>query len=59
MTGAVRELSPVELEVSRIRGLLKEHRFAEAVTAAAALRETVPENRDALYLLALAQRQSR
>ena len=59
MTGPARELSPVELEVSRIRGLLKEHRFAEAATTAAALTQTVPENRDALYLLALAQRQSR
>ena len=48
--------SSVELEVQRIRGLVQEHRFGEAVTAAAALRTLYPENRDVLYLLALAQR---
>jgi tetratricopeptide (TPR) repeat protein len=46
----------VELEVQRIRGLVQAHRFAEAVTAAASLRALYPENRDVLYLLALAQR---
>ena len=49
----------VELEVQRIRGLVQAHRFGEAVTAASALRTRYPENRDVLYLLALAQRQSR
>jgi tetratricopeptide (TPR) repeat protein len=49
----------VELEVGRIRGLLKEHRFGEAVSAAGSLRTLYPENRDILYLLALGQRQSR
>jgi len=49
----------VELEVERIRGLLKERRFQQAVSAAAALRTPYPENRDVLYLLALGQRQSR
>ena len=49
----------VELEVERIRGLLKERRFQQAVSAAAALRTLYPENRDVLYLLALGQRQSR
>ncbi len=48
-----------EAEVLRIRGLLKEQRFADAVDAAAALRPAYPENRDVLYLLALALRQSR
>jgi tetratricopeptide (TPR) repeat protein len=49
----------VEAEVQRIRGLLTSHRFAEAVSAAAALRTAVPENRDVLYLLALGLRQAR
>jgi tetratricopeptide (TPR) repeat protein len=44
--------------VIRIRALLKERRFDEAVTAASALAEQVPENRDVLYLLALGQRQA-
>jgi tetratricopeptide (TPR) repeat protein len=48
--------SSVELEVQRIRGLVQAHRFAEAVTAAGSLRSLYPENRDVLYLLALAQR---
>jgi len=51
--------SPVEREVQRIRSLLRERRFPEAVAAAKALRPTVPENRDVLYLLALGQRQAR
>src|ERR1700730_11576893 len=49
----------VELEVERIRGLLKERRFEQAVNAAASLRKAYPENRDVLYLLALGQRHSR
>jgi tetratricopeptide (TPR) repeat protein len=49
--------STVEAEVSRIRALIKERRFAEGVAAAATLRLEVPENRDVLYLLALGQRQ--
>jgi tetratricopeptide (TPR) repeat protein len=49
--------STVESEVSRIRALIKERRFAEGVAAADALRARVPENRDVLHLLALGQRQ--
>jgi tetratricopeptide (TPR) repeat protein len=49
----------VELEVQRIRSLVREHRFAEAVAAAGSLRTRNPENRDVLYLLALGQRQTR
>ncbi len=52
----VRPLS-VESEVMRIRALLKERRFGDAVQAAAMLAEQVPENRDVLYALALGQRQ--
>ncbi|MDE2447886.1 MAG: sulfotransferase [Gammaproteobacteria bacterium] len=46
----------VEQEVQRIRGLLKLRQPAAALRAAEALRVTVPENRDVLYLLAVAQR---
>jgi tetratricopeptide (TPR) repeat protein len=49
--------SAVELEVRRIRALVQERRFAEAAAAAQLLSATVPENRDVLYLRALAQRQ--
>ena len=48
-----------EIEVQRIRSLLKEQRFAEAISAATSLRKAYPENRDVLYLLALGQRQNR
>jgi len=56
-TATAHVTSTVESEVSRIRALLKERRFAEGVAAAAALLCQVPENRDVLYLLALSQRQ--
>jgi tetratricopeptide (TPR) repeat protein len=48
--------SSVELEVQRIRGLVQARSFGEAVAAAASLRTLYPENRDVLYLLAVAQR---
>ena len=51
--------SGVEVEVQAIRQLLKQQQFADAVTAAQALRARVPENRDVLYLLALGLRQAR
>src|ERR1700722_4002644 len=56
-TATTHMISSVESEVSRIRALIKERRFAESVSAAATLLERVPENRDVLYLLALSQRQ--
>jgi predicted Zn-dependent protease len=49
-------MSPVELEVQRIRQLLQERRLAEALRAADALLVSVPENRDLLFLRAHAQR---
>jgi tetratricopeptide (TPR) repeat protein len=53
------DLDPsVELEVGRVRALLREHHYAQALQAADALRERVPENRDVLYLRARAQRLS-
>src|ERR1700692_278925 len=48
----------VELEVQRIRGMVQARRFGEAVAAAGSLRKLYPENRDVLYLLAVAQRHS-
>jgi tetratricopeptide (TPR) repeat protein len=48
--------SSVELEVQRIRGLTQARRFSEAISAAGSLRAHYPENRDVLYLLAIAQR---
>jgi tetratricopeptide (TPR) repeat protein len=49
---------PVELEVGRIRALLRERQYAQALQAADALRARVPGNRDVLYLCARAQRLS-
>jgi tetratricopeptide (TPR) repeat protein len=48
--------SAVELEVGRIRELVKERRFTEALRAADSLLVSAPENRDLLYLRAVAQR---
>ena len=52
------EPSAVELEVRRVRELVQARRFAEALAAADALLQLVPENRDVLYLRVLAQRHS-
>jgi tetratricopeptide (TPR) repeat protein len=49
-------VSDIELEVQRIRELIRARRLDEALPAAEALLETVPENRDALYLCAHTQR---
>ncbi|HSY07710.1 MAG TPA: sulfotransferase [Steroidobacteraceae bacterium] len=48
--------SPIELEVHRIRALLKNRQFAESLRAAEALAVEVPENRDVLYLIAVSLR---
>jgi len=56
-TATAHMTSTVESEVSRIRMLIKERRFADGVAAATALLRQVPENRDVLHLLALGQRQ--
>lgn len=50
--------SPIELEVRRLRRLIEEQNFGQAQTAAKALLLTVPENRDALYACAHAQRRA-
>jgi tetratricopeptide (TPR) repeat protein len=59
MSTNARPLSPIEMEVERIRALLRDQKIAEALSAARALILTVPENRDVLYLKALAERHSR
>ncbi len=51
-------MSAVELEVRRIRELVKARELAPALSATEALLRTVPENRDVLYLRARAQRLS-
>jgi tetratricopeptide (TPR) repeat protein len=48
--------SAVELEVVRVRDLVKGRRYAQSLQATEALLLTVPENRDVLYLRAQAQR---
>jgi tetratricopeptide (TPR) repeat protein len=49
-------VSPVELDVSRIRGLSESGRHGEALVAAEALAVAAPKNRDLLYLVAVNQR---
>jgi tetratricopeptide (TPR) repeat protein len=48
--------SRIETEVRRIRAVLERSEFAPALQAALRLREEVPENRDVLYMIAVAQR---
>ena len=49
-------MSRVEDEVTRIRGLLQQSQFSPALEAVTALVVEVPENRDVLYMMAVAQR---
>ena len=49
--------SPIAAELQRARGLLERHSPAQALAVAAALLERAPENRDALYIVAVSQRQ--
>ena len=48
--------SSIETEVLRVRGLLEKSQFAQALAACETLLSKVPENRDVLYMLAVAQR---
>ena len=50
--------SPAELEGRRIQQLLEGRNVPAALAAAEELRKEVPENRDVLYLLAVALRYS-
>jgi tetratricopeptide (TPR) repeat protein len=47
---------PIEHEVQHLRALVRDHRFVEALQAADLLLLSVPENRDVLFQLAMAQR---
>lgn len=49
----------IESDVLRLRARVQAQQFGEAVALASALLPTVPENRDVLYLKALAERQNR
>jgi tetratricopeptide (TPR) repeat protein len=49
-------MSKIEAEVLRIRSLMQAARPADALQAAQALLEKVPENRDVLYMIAVNQR---
>jgi tetratricopeptide (TPR) repeat protein len=49
-------ISPIEREVKRVQSLMKSARYADALAGAQALEREVPENRDVLYLLAMALR---
>jgi tetratricopeptide (TPR) repeat protein len=48
--------SRIEAEVKRVRALLERSEFATALEAAQALAAEVPENRDVLYMIAVALR---
>ena len=48
--------SPVELQVRRVRELIDNHRYTEALQAGESLALEVPENRNVLYLIALSLR---
>jgi tetratricopeptide (TPR) repeat protein len=48
--------SPIEVEVVRIRGLLQSRHYRAALAAAETLSQQVPENRDVLYMIAVALR---
>jgi tetratricopeptide (TPR) repeat protein len=48
--------SRIDTEVRRIRAVLERSEFAPALQAALRLREEVPEHRDVLYMIAVAQR---
>jgi tetratricopeptide (TPR) repeat protein len=56
LKSAASPASPVEAEVIRIRGLLEQRLYTDALAAANALAEQVPENRDVLYMAAVSLR---
>jgi tetratricopeptide (TPR) repeat protein len=49
-------MTPLEIEVLRVRGLMEQGQFAPALAAAEALAVQHPQNRDALYMMAVCQR---
>ncbi len=58
MAATTLDTSPnrIETEVRRIREVLQRNEYDAALAAATALREEVPENRDVLYMIAVALR---
>jgi tetratricopeptide (TPR) repeat protein len=56
VTDATPTAAPSAPEVARIRALLREHKFADVLAAAAGLSPDSPGNRDALLCAAVAQR---
>ena len=48
--------SRIETEVLRLRALMEQQQFAQALQGAQALLTEVPENRDVLYMIAVCQR---
>ena len=48
--------SQIESEVGRIRSLIEQRRYGEALAVAGTLKREVPENRDVLYMTAVSQR---
>jgi tetratricopeptide (TPR) repeat protein len=46
----------IEAEVARVRSLIEQRRYSEALAAADTLRRQVPENRDVMYMTAVSQR---
>ena len=48
--------SQIESEVGRIRSLIEQRRYGEALAVAGTLKGEVPENRDVLYMTAVSQR---
>ncbi len=48
--------SQIESEVGRIRSLIEQRRYGDALAVADALKRQVPENRDVLYMTAVSQR---
>ena len=48
--------SQIESEVGRIRSLIGQRRYGEALAVAGTLKREVPENRDVLYMTAVSQR---
>jgi tetratricopeptide (TPR) repeat protein len=53
---AVPTPSRIESEILRLRGLMEKGQFPAALSAAEALLEEVPENRDVWYIIAVSQR---
>jgi tetratricopeptide (TPR) repeat protein len=56
MDSSATALAPAASDIERLRAFIQQHRFAEALEAGAALLRQVPDHRDALLSVGLAQR---